>query len=526
MNILSRVRQRARRTTDALSALAFTLALPAVLAMALFAKAGTGTDDVPALNPFVLRSQEARKALNDERNTLIAKAEGEKRSNLTEEETTEFRRLTDEIKELDERIAELLGAEQREQAAADMAAGISRAGGVGGNIITKREPMMYDREKRSTSYFTDLGLAMVGNNHEARARLDRHRQEMDVEMPKRDARMQAEFDRALESLSDGDRRAAIERRALSRVDGAGGDFVPPLWLMDEYAALARAGRPFLELVRTIPLPAGTDTINIPLITGGSTVAAQTADNAAVSSTDMTTSFATAPVRTLAGQQDIALQFMEQSPMPFDEIVFADLLADYNAKVDTQGLSGAGTSGTIKGLLSISAPTAVTYTDASPTLPELYPKGADTVQQVATARKRVPNAWIMAPRRWFWMTAALDSNGRPLVLPSAQMPQNTLAEVRDQVFQGPVGNWHGLPVVLDPNMPINLGGGTNEDRIIATLTTDHILFEGALRTRALPEILSGTLAVRLQLYRYVAFTAERYPSGTGIIAGTGLITPTF
>lgn len=524
MNPLTRVRQRARRTADALSALAFTLALPVVLAMALFAK--EGTSDEPTLNPFIVRAQEARKVLNEQRNALLAKAESEKRADLTEEESTEFRRLTGEIKTHDERIAELFDSEQREQAAADAAAGVARAGGAGGGVIVKREPLTYEREKRTTSYFRDLGLAYVGGDEEARQRLQRHRQEMDVELPKREARMEAEFARAMESLSVGEARAAVERRALSRVDGAGGDFVPPLWLMDEYAALARAGRPFLELVRNVPLPGGTDTINIPIITGGAATAAQTADNAAVASTDMTTSFASAPVRTIAGQQDIALQFLEQSPLAFDEIVFADLLADYNEKADTQALSGAGTSGTLKGVTSVSGTTAVTYTDTTPTVPELFPKGADTLQQVATARKRVPNAWIMHPRRWFWMTAALDPNGRPLVLPNAQMPQNSLAEVRDQVFQGPVGNWHGLPVILDPHVLTNLGAGTNEDRIISTLTTDHILFEGALRTRALAEVLSGTLTVRLQLYRYVAFTAERYPAGIGVIAGTGLATPTF
>lgn len=523
MFTLTRVRQRARRTTDALSALAFTLAVPVVLAMALFAKEGGGADDVPALNPFITRSQEARKVLKEARDALIAKVEGEKRSDLSEEEDKEFRRLTAEIKAHDERITELLDAEKRERGAADLAGSLTAAG-YGANGV-RSEPLTYKREDRSTSYFKDLGLAYVGGDQEARERLSRHRDEMHVELPKREARMEREFRAGLESLKVGDRAAAIERRDISRVDGAGGEFVPPLWLMDLYAGLPRAGRPFLELVRNIPLPAGTDSINIPRITTGTAVAAQTADNAAVQETDMVTNSVAAPVRTIAGQQDVALQLLEQSPIVFDELIFMDLRADYNAKADIQGLNGSGSSGQLQGILGLAGTTPITYTDASPTVQELFPKGADALSQASTARKRVPNVWVMAPRRWFWMTSQLDANGRPLVVSTAQNGLNTIAEIRDTAFEGPVGTWHGLPVVLDPNMPITLGTGA-EDNPFATLSTDHVLFEGVERTRALPEVLSGNLTVRLQLYRYIAFTAGRYPSATAIISGTGVTTPTF
>ena len=477
----------------------------------------------PPVNPFIVRAREARATARAALDTIVNRAEGEQRATLTEEEQAEFDRLTGEIRAHDARIEELLEADERENRTA------RRIAGLPGNdpaVHVRREPLTYERHNRRVSYFKDLGMAHVGGDDEARGRLQRHRQEMDVEVPRREARMEAEFERALDTLSEGERRAVAERRDLSRVDGAGGELVPPLWLMDELITLARAGRPFLDLVRNIPLPTGTDSISMPRISGGTAVAAQTADNAAVAETDMTTDSINAPVRTYAGQQDVALQLLEQSPMVFDEIVFADLLADYNAKVDAAGLNGPGTAGTIKGLLAVAGINTITYTDASPTLVELWPKLADALAQAATNRKRVPNVWVGAPRRWFWATAALDGQSRPLIVPSAQGPYNSLASIRDQVFEGPAGVVQGLPFVLDPNNPIDLGAGVNEDRIIATLSTDHVLFEGALRTRALPEVLSGTLTVRLQLYRYVAFTAERYPSGTSVIAGTGLVTPTF
>jgi hypothetical protein len=76
------------------------------------------------------------------------------------------------------------------------------------------------------------------------------------------------------------------------------------------------------------------------------------------------------------------------------------------------------------------------------------------------------------------------------------------------------------------IPTNLGAGVNEDRVILTRNDDHVWFEGTLRARSLSEVLSGNLTVRLQVFNYVAFTAGRFPSATAVVAGTGLVTPTF
>jgi hypothetical protein len=46
----------------------------------------------------------------------------------------------------------------------------------------------------------------------------------------------------------------------------------------------------------------------------------------------------------------------------------------------------------------------------------------------------------------------------------------------------------------------------------------------MRTRALPEVLSGTLTVRLQVYAYSAFICGRFPAGISKITGTGLAAP--
>lgn len=476
------------------------------------------------MNHLLSQLLEQRAALRERRDAILAAVESRDpddagRRNLTADEDTEFRSIATELGAIDPRIEELADQERRDRVAADA----QRLLGVGSGttVSVRSEPLTYDRQNRNASYFRDLGLAYVGGDQQARERLQSHRREMDVELPKLEARQSAEFERQMAGAEF--RGHAIQRRDINRTDGTGGEFVPPLWILSEYAEYARAGRTTLNLCRTIPLPGGTDSISVPRISGGTAVAAQSADNGAVQETDLTTATVTAPVRTYAGQQDIALQLLEQSPLMFDEIVFADLMADHNAKLDAAALNGAGTSGTHTGFLQLSGTNSVSYTDASPTVPEFYPYPAQAISQAASGRKLPPTAIVMHSRRWFWMLAALDSSNRPLVVPIANGPYMAMGVSQDVLAEGPAGVMHGLPVYLDPNIPTTLGGGT-EDAVIAARFSDSIFFEGAIRTRALPEVLSGTLTVRLQVYSYSAFMCGRQPAGISKITGTGLAAP--
>ena len=419
-----------------------------------------------------------------------AAADGETvEAELTDEELRQLEEFSTELAPLDERIRELRVIEERAQAAAEAAGEIEQPAHV------RSEPMVYGRGS-GNSFFRDLVHAQpqadAPGAAAARERLQRHRQELDVEM-----------------------RSPERRANMNRTDGTGGEFVPPLWLMDEYLPLARAGRVAAELCRSLPLPAGTDSINIPRVATGTAVAAQS-DGASVQKTDMTTGSVSASVSTFAGQQVFAMQLLDQSPLDFDEVVFLDLLADHAVKFDTA---------VITAILAVSGLNAVTYTDASPTVPELYPKLADAALQVSVGRFLPAQAHLMHPRRWAWHVAALDGQNRPLVVPNAQGPSNAFAGMGDVRAEGAVGELQGLPVYTDPNVPVNLGGSTNEDRIVTARWDDVYLFEGPIRTRVLFETDADTLSVRLQLWNYAAILPHRYPKAISVVAGTGLATPT-
>ncbi|MFF9084420.1 phage major capsid protein [Streptomyces rubiginosohelvolus] len=442
---------------------------------------------------------EARAALKTELDSVLAAPTAENR-NPNEAEATQFAEKRDavkakdtEIEELSARIKDLEEDEKREQRAAELLAQHGQAGERRERVTVTSEPETY-RKGGQQSYFRDLYRATEKGDRAAVERLQRNDREV------------------------------MEKRAVTTTDGSMGEFVPPLWMVNDYVALARAGRVAADRLRSQPLPAGTDSISLPKVASGTAVAEQTSQNTAVQNTDATLTSVTASVATIAGQQVVPQQLLDQSPINVDSILLADLAADYAVKLDVFVLTNNATNK--KGLLAVSGINAVTYTDASPTTAELYPKVADGIQLIHTNRLMPADTILMHPRRWAWFTAQVDTQGRPLVVPVANMPQNALAAMEGVNSEGFVGTLQGLPVYVDPNIPTNLGAGTNEDRLIILRADDVILFEGSPRAEVFRETKAAELSVLLRFFNYAALHSERYPKSISVLAGTGLIAPTF
>jgi hypothetical protein len=131
---------------------------------------------------------------------------------------------------------------------------------------------------------------------------------------------------------------------------------------------------------------------------------------------------------------------------------------------------------------------------------------------------------MHPRRWHWLLSKSDSTGRPFVVPAgpAQNPVGTgITE-----GSGIAGTLAGLPVIVDANVPTNLGASTDEDRVIVTRLSDHALWEGPLMTFSFDQFVAPPATIRLAVASYSAFTAGRYPASTSVVQGTGLVAPTY
>lgn len=362
-------------------------------------------------------------------------------------------------------------------------------------IRVGKEPLTYERGGQN-SVFKDL-LDRRDGDHKAAERILRHIDEM-----------------------------IVEKRALNETAGTGGEFVPPLWMQDEWIKLLRAGRPYANAVQRRPLPPDTNSINFPSVTAGAAVATQ-ADGGAVQSTDPTTSSLSVPVKTIAGQVDLARQLLDRSVPGMDEVLFDDLARAYATKLDVQCLNGSGSGANATGTLQTGSIGSVSYTSGSPTAYGLWSKILSAVSTVATGIYQPPTAIIMYPSRWYWMLAALDSQNRPLVVPSDQAGINNLALMDTVGAENLVGRIAGVPVIIDASIPTNLGAGTNQDIVIVQRLEHTWLFEDeAPRMKLYEEVLSGNLQIRCQIFGYFAFTAGRYPASICTVGGTGLTTPSF
>lgn len=438
--------------------------------------------------------------LKETRDAKAAEAEAVLASDdVTAEALDAVSAAQDEIRALDEKIATAEAVEARAAAIAESRkeTGVATFGGA--KVV--REEMTYEKEGRN-SFVRDMIAATLRNDSSSWERLHRHQKE-----------------------------AAVELRDISRTDGAGGDFVPPIYLINEYAEFARAARVTADLVTNMALPAGTDSINIPQITTGTLAAFQTADNAATTTRDMVSGTVTAPVRTISGYENVSIQLVEQSPLAggLDRLVFGDLMADYALQLNTNVL-GANTtaSGGIQGILAKFDDTTnsipVTWTETTSSANGALVSIAKAISKVVTNRYKPVEAIIMNPSTWYWLASQYDTAGRPLVVPTGAGPFNAGGVLTAPgAPAGLVGTIQGVPVYVDATMPKVYGASTNQAPIVAGKFSDSYLFESGVKTRVLPDVLSANLTVRFQVYGYAAL-AHRFNKSVSVISGTGAIAP--
>lgn len=423
--------------------------------------------------------------------------------NLTEEAVAERAAARDaadaEVARCQKRLDELLAEQKRDEEIAALAARVSpaaprpaydRVARVGAEERTYRP----DHDPKGARFERDVAAAFLGD-YEARDRLARHMQE--------------------ERVLRGDQLRAAGTSAFSGL-------VVPQYLTDLYAPAAAAGRPFADAIRRHTLPAQGMTVEISRITTPSKVDEQTTQNSAVADQDMDDTQLSIPVQTVAGQQTVSRQAVERGS-GVEPVVLDDLFRRYATSLDSKLLTQAA-----RGLTSVATP--VTYTSASPTAAELYPKiveGLAGVEAALLDQASGDNLVVMHSRRWYWLQNAMSTTF-PLITQPGIVAQTLGANYATAYGRGVRGILpNGTPVIVDNNVPTNLGAGTNEDEIYVVDRMECHLWEdpaAPMYIRA-EEAKASDLGVVLVVYGYFAFTFERQPHARKI-AGTGLVAPTF
>ena len=258
------------------------------------------------------------------------------------------------------------------------------------------------------------------------------------------------------------------------------------------------------------------------VTTGTSVDDQSAENALVSETDIDDTMLTVPVGTAAGSQTLSRQSVERGN-GVEDTTIEDLIRAYAVNLDSKLLNKATT-----GLTNVA--TAITYTSASPTATELYPKligGAAAVEGALLDQGLGDTIAFMHSRRWYWLQTQLSNTwplfGQPGV--AAQLAGENYGERYGAGFRGVLPN--GTPVVVDNNIATTLGAGTNQDEIYFGAQSELHLWEdpnAPLLIRA-EQNNAKKLGIDLVVYGYYAFLFNRRTHAQKI-AGTGLIAPTF
>ncbi|MET3635659.1 phage major capsid protein [Curtobacterium oceanosedimentum] len=335
-----------------------------------------------------------------------------------------------------------------------------------------------------------------------------------------------------------ERMARYEQQVQSQRAAATSSFaglIPPQYLIDEAAAVARAGRPVANSVQHLDLPDDGMQLVIPKGTTGTAAAVQASENTTVAEQDEVWQNLTIPVITIAGQQPLSRQALERGAQGIDQLVFTDLAAAYAVSVDAEVIGGTGSSGHALGILNTAGIGQALAFTAAVSPATFMSKIAGAINTVQTTRFAAPNVIYMHPRRWAWLTAQVDGANRPLVVPNpgAMNAFGSYDGVNNPTAVTPAGTLLGLPVITDANIPVSVGTGP-EDVVIVARSQDLLLWEandGNPTNLQFEQTLGNQLTITLVAYGYAAFTAARYPSAVAVVggnaaAGNGLIAPTF
>lgn len=364
------------------------------------------------------------------------------------------------------------------------------------------------------SYFKDLVLYQLrtGDWQAAEQRLQRHAMEMKAvgEARSRIFHPDVEYD--------------FEQRAVNWANGTGGYFAPPLWLVEWFATVPTPERVLSALAPQFELPQGAQSVNLPRLTAGADVGETQVDGSATD-VDLVDAAPQSAVATIAGNADVPMQMLEQSPVGahLDWVVFTNMEARYGYRLEQQMLVGTGVAtpqgsgnNQLLGILNnpaIPAANVITYNDATPSVNNMIRTASTTqggplpaaIAAIGNNRQIKPEIWMMTTSRAAWVTSG--EVNFPLAL-------------GNQVGPGAF-DLLAYPVEQNDAIPTNLGATGNQDTIICCRPSDWILLESERRTSVYTDNLSGTLMARLQLRRYAA-ALLRQPSAAAYLSGTGMI----
>jgi HK97 family phage major capsid protein len=444
------------------------------------------------VNAFLTNLHETRSAKTGLIDATLSRAADEARD-ITDIELANIQALKLEIDKLDERIEQITDIEVRKAKAAQLAASVdsdiveTRAAAPA--RVISEEPTYHERG--NNDFLADAIAAEFGGSYEARERIQRYQRE------------------------------TLEKRDSGSSNFAG--LVVPNYLVSEFAPLRRAGRPVLDISRNAQLPATGMSIYIGRLTTGVTSYVQSSENSAPTESSPDDTLLTIPVNTVASMFDLSKQAVLRGTGVETQLL-GDAIRSYQTKLDALAINGSGSSGEHRGILNTTGINATTYTDASPTWAEFFPKLVAAIQDISSNFYGGATHIVAHPTLIGCWLRALDSTNRPLFNATAGNPFNAPGTYDRPAYDMGGLQILGIPVIADANMPTNLGTGTNETAVIVGDFSESYIWEdnGGSPMYVRFEQPDGNIAIRTVVFGFSGYTAGKYPTAFSAITGTGLI----
>ncbi|MHA6626888.1 phage major capsid protein [Pseudonocardia sichuanensis] len=453
------------------------------------------------MNPYLLRLRSQYDQLRGSIESILtaAASDGEGGRDLTETERRSVEAMTEQAQGLLPQIEQLTAIEQRNRQVAGLAAQVEDAAAVdeadtetrseggnqgspGGERLTgsaqtqDRDPGHY-RRAGEHSFFADLyRSAMKLDDGEAATRLGEH------------------------------------TRALS-TGVQGGGVVAPNWLTEEYETKARQGRALANAVRQLPIT-NPAPMSLPGQTAGTedVVTEQAAENTPPLETDEYDSgVVTVTPKPTTGAQLFSRQLFDMSNPAIDELIYGDLLAVYDDKVEAK--VGAA-------VIAAAGAAVVTHADndaflgTAPATPGLD-SFVDAAIAVRNARKLPANVVAMGVTRYGVLKKMKDTTGRPLI-PNMQHGIQNVFGVGDIATDG---EFEGLQIIATDG----ISTGAFPESIAVLRVQDTILFEGGMMRFRFEEV-AGPHSIKVGIWAYTAVVVRQAAHSVRRVAITQAVAP--
>jgi HK97 family phage major capsid protein len=314
----------------------------------------------------------------------------------------------------------------------------------------------------------------------------------------------------------------LEGKAMVEgTDSAGGFLVPP----DVSSDLVRT-RYTNSVLRALfsSVQVSSDEFQIPSVTGGLT-AGWVAELANKPEADLTFASATTNVFTAAGLAVVSNQLLKDANWSVDQLINTDLAFRLAQLEEIAFLNGSGT-GQPRGILNTAGVGTVALTSTE--VIALLEAIVTGITNVYTEYKGPPDAVVMHPRTWARIAIARTEGGvgdQFLVGPGTGLGgARNATDPLPGYGQGalPVGSIFGFPVYTTPNVPTNLGAGTNESRVIVgNFKTGLILDREDITYASSEHVYFTSNRTVFRAEERVGFTAARYPKAFQVVGGAGL-----